>query len=165
MCSNPVHAPADDTGTAEAPATPATETPAKAPSKAPKVPKRKPAKKASPNNGPAKAKGAKAPAKKAAPKATAKPAKGKAKKPVTERQRDPAKLDQWGFRKDSIKSKAAAMYAKGNGATLAQVKEVVGSVQFNLLTELQERGFKIEIDEIKSAKGRMVNRYKLHAKA
>ena len=107
------------------------------------------------------AKGAKAPAKKAAPKATAKPAKAKAKK--AERQRDPAKLDAWGFRKDSIKSRAAAMYAKAKGATLAEVKEEVGSVQFNLLTELKEAGHTVDVDQVKAG-GRMVNRYKLVAK-
>ena len=130
-------------------------------------------KKAAPSNGAAKAaakaagkakvKAAGTPkaGKKAAPKATAKPAKAKGKK--AEWQRDPAKLDAWGFRKESIKSRAAAMYAKGKGATLAEVKEEVGSVQFNLLTELKEAGHKVEVDQVK-ANGRMVNRYKLIAK-
>jgi hypothetical protein len=159
----------DDAAAAEAPEADAPAKPASKPRKAAaKAPK-----KAANGNGadkaPAKAagkakvtaKGGKAPAKKAAPKATAKPAKAKAKK--AERQRDPAKLDQWGFRKDSIKSRAAAMYAKAKGATLAEVKEEVGSVQFNLLTELKEAGHNVEVDQVK-ANGRMVNRYKLHAK-
>ena len=151
----------------------ATEAPeAEAPAKPASKPRKAKAK-AAPGNGADKApvkakgkakvaaKGGKAPAKKAAPKATAKPAKAKAKK--AERQRDPAKLDAWGFRKDSIKSRAAAMYAKGKGATLSEVKEEVGSVQFNLLTELKEAGHTVEIDEAK-ANGRLVNRYKLVAK-
>ena len=145
-----------------------TEAPAK-PAGKPRKAAAKPAKAASPANGAAKAngkakvtaKGAKAPAKKAAPAATAKPVKAKAKK--AERQRDPAKLDQWSFRKGSIKSKAAAMYAKAKGATLAEVKEEVGSVQFNLLTELKEAGHSVEVDQVK-ANGRLVNRYKLVAK-
>jgi hypothetical protein len=94
----------------------------------------------------------------------AKPTKGKVAAKGT-RKRDPAKLDQWGFRKDSIKSKAAAIYAKGKGATLADVKEAIGSVQFNLLTELKASGFKVEVDEVKGPTGRIINRYKLHAKA
>jgi hypothetical protein len=140
-----------------------TEAPAK-PAKAPKASKpRKPAAKAAgKGNGkaPVKAKG-KALAKAAAP---AKPAKAKAKTAKAERVRDPAKLDAFGFRKESIKSKAAAMYAKGKGATLAEVKEELGSVQFNLLTELQGKGHKVDKSEVKSASGRMITRYKLHGK-
>jgi hypothetical protein len=98
-------------------------------------------------------------------KAAAKPAKAKAVKAKAQRQRDPAKLDQFGFRKGSIKSTVAAMYAKGKGATLAEVKESVGSIQFNLLTELKGRGFKVEQAEVKSPAGRLVTRYKLHAQA
>jgi hypothetical protein len=105
-----------------------------------------------PAKAPAKAKGA-APAKAAV--------KGKAKAPKAERHRDPAKLDTFGFRKGSIKSRAAAMYAKGKGATLAEVKEAVGSVQFNLLSELRANGFTVETSEVKNANGRMVTRYKL----
>lgn len=107
------------------------------------------------------AKAAKA-AKVAAPKA----GKAKAAKaaPKAERHRDPAKLDAFGFRKESIKSRAAAMYAKGKGATLAEVKEAVGSVQFNLLTELTGKGFTIDQTEVKNEQGRMVTRYKLHPK-
>jgi hypothetical protein len=158
----------DDAAAAEAPEAEAPAKPASKPRKAKAAPK-----KAANGNGadkaPAKAagkakvtaKGGKAPAKKAASAATAKPAKAKAKK--AERQRDPAKLDSWGFRKESIKSRAAAMYAKGKGATLAEVKEEVGSVQFNLLTELKEAGHNVEVDQVK-ANGRMVNRYKLTAK-
>lgn len=140
--------------------------PAEKPVKAPKATKvAKPRKGA---NGAATDKAAKA-----APKA-AKTAKGTAKaakaakvaKPAkAQRQRDPAKLDTFGFRKDSIKSRAAAMYAKGKGATLAEVKEEVGSVQFNLLTELGGRGFQIDQTEVKNAAGRMVTRYKLHQQA
>ena len=104
----------------------------------------------------AKAKATAAPVK--AAKATPAKAKGKAK---AERQRDPLKLDAFGFRKGSIKSKAAAMYAKG--ATLADVKEALGSVQFNLLTELEGRGFTVDKAEIKGANDRMVTRYKIHA--
>lgn len=108
----------------------------------------------------------KAPVKaKAKRKAAAKPAKGavKAKGKKVERQRDPAKLDAFGFRKGSIKSKAAAMYAKGKGATLAEVKEEVGSIQFNLLTELIERGVTVNKAEVKNEGGRMVTRYKIAA--
>jgi len=164
----------DETTAPEAAAAPVTEAPPSKPAKAAGKPKAAKAVKAKAGNG----NGHVAPkaTKKAAGKAaaeggrvakakTAKPAKAKAKGARAERQRDPAKLDQWGFRKDSIKSRAASIYAKGKGATLAQVKEVVGSIQFNLLTELKEHGFKVEVDEVKNTDGRVVNRYKLHAKA
>ena len=91
----------------------------------------------------------------------AKPVKAKAK---GERKRDPAKLDQWGFRKDSIKAKAAAIYAKGKGATLQEVKEVVGTIQFNLLKELEEQGHTVDRTDVKTDKGRVVTRYKLRPK-
>jgi hypothetical protein len=146
----------DDEAT-EAQDTEAPVTPAKAPKT--KTPRKAPVKAA--GNGKAKP-AVKAQGKKAAPAATPKAAKGKAKK--AERQRDPAKLDAFGFRKESIKSKAAAMYAKGKGATLGEVKEVLGSVQFNLLTELEGNGHKVDKTEVKSSTGRMVTRYKLHGK-
>jgi hypothetical protein len=137
----------------------------------PAKPAPKPAKKApavkTPRKAAAKANGkgngktaVKAQGKKAAPAA---PAKGKAKAKA-ERQRDPDKLDAFGFRKGSIKSKAAAMYAKGKGATLAEVREALGSVQFNLLTELEKGGFTVEKNHAKGDTGRGVTRYKIHAK-
>ena len=141
----------------------ASELPGEAPAKAPKkATPRKPAVKAKGNG---KGNGAtphKASAK-AAAKASAKPVKGKAKRaaPV----RDPAKLDVYGFRKGTIKSKAAAMYAKGKGCTLGDVKEALGSVQFNLLTELKDNGFKVDTAEVKNAAGRVVTRYKIQPKA
>lgn len=143
----------------------ADEEPAPAPKPA------KPAKKApaakTPRKATAKANGkgnGKAPVKAAGKaKATAAPPKGKAKAKAT-RQADPAKLDQFGFRKGTIKSKAAALYAKGKGCTLAEVKEALGSVQFNLLTELEGNGFKVDKSKAKGDTGRGVTRYKLHPK-
>jgi hypothetical protein len=97
---------------------------------------------------------------KAAPKAAPK-GKVKARAP---RHRDPAKLDQFGYRKGSIRSKAAALYARKRGATLAEVKELVGSVQFNLLTEQRDRGNKISnTKEVRN--NRTVKRYFLKLKA
>lgn len=153
-----------DTDKADATAPAATEAPAKPARKAAKPKGAKASAKAAPK---AKANGAGHAAPKAAKTAKGKAAKGKAAKaaPKAERHRDPAKLDQWGFRKDSIKSRAAAMYAKGKGATLADVKDEVGSVQFNLLRELEEKGFRIDRDEVKNDTGRVVTRYKLHAAA
>ena len=170
--SAPVFAKADDEGVeateTEAPA-PAVKTPAKAPAKAKGERKAKPAGKvAAKGNGHAKptvkAKG-KAPVK-AAAKTPAK-AKGASKAKGTDkapRQRDPAKLDGYGFRLGTTKSKAAALYAKGKGATLAEVKAEVGSVQFNLLTELEAAGWAIEKSEVKNDGGRKVTRYKIRAK-
>ena len=153
----------EDTDDSELP-----ETEAPAPAKPPKPKKPKPVKPAVKAKGNGKGNGAtphKASAK-AAPKAAVKakgkaPVKAKARaKPV----RDPAKLDAYGFRKGTIKSKAAAMYAKGKGATLAEIKEALGSVQFNLLTELEGNGFTIGKTEAKNDAGRPVTRYKINAK-
>lgn len=135
------------------------------------APPAKPAKKApaakTPRKATAKANGkgnGKAPVKAASKaKATAAPAKGKAKAKAA-RQVDMTKLDQFGFRKGSIKSQAAAMYAKGKGATLAEVREALGSVQFNLLTELEGNGFKVDKVPAKGETGRGVHRYKIHPK-
>lgn len=106
------------------------------------------------------------PAKKAAPVATPRAAKAKAKaktakpaKKAAKRERDPAKLDPFGYRKGSIRSLAAAMYASKRGATLAEVKAKVGTIQFNVLTELKDRGFKRKEVREASKSGREVTRY------
>lgn len=152
----PIFAAHSDAASAPAETETVTEAPAK-PAKADKpvkAAKAKPAKKAATANGNANGKHE--------VKAKAdKPVKAKAK---GERKRDPAKLDQWGFRKDSIKAKAAAIYAKGKGATLQEVKEVVGSIQFNLLKELEEQGHTVDRTDVKTDKGRVVTRYKLRPK-
>lgn len=121
-------------------------------------------------NGAKPAKAAKAPKKqarkaavKAAGKRKAKTAgKVRAKRKATSkpRTRDPAKLDQFGLRLGSIKSQAAALYAKGRGATLTEVRDTVGSTQFNVLSELEGRGYKLERSK---AKGdvRPVTRYRI----
>ena len=103
---------------------------------------------------------AKGKSKKAVAKA-GKKAKGKLKE---KRNRDPAKLDQFGFRKDSIKSRAAALYASKKGASLAEVKAEVGSVQFNILSQLEGEGYEITKSEFKNERGRTATRYKLSQK-
>lgn len=100
-------------------------------------------------------------------KAAATPAKAKVKAKAKDakrapRQRDPAKLDEYGFRKESIKSQAAALYKKG--ATLADVKAAVGSIQFNVLNELEEAGHKIKKIEVKGKGGRAATKYQILAK-
>lgn len=76
-----------------------------------------------------------------------------------ERKRDPAKLDQFGFRKDSLKSRAALMYASKKGATLGEVKDALKSTQFNVLRELEERGLKVERTPVSGEADRKVTRY------
>lgn len=95
-------------------------------------------------------------------KRTSKAANGNAT-PKT-RQRDPDKLDRFGLRMDSLKSQAAAFYARSKGATLAEVKREVGSIQFNVIRELTERGFKFKRVEEDGARGRKATRYFLQAK-
>lgn len=123
-----------------------------------------PAKRKAKANGKAKA----AKAAKAAPKAKAKAAKpapkakAKAKKA---REVNPAMVDAFGLRKGSIKSKAAALYARADGATLAEVKKVVGSVQYNVLKQLEEKGYKLKrVEETSKKSGRTTNRFFLKAK-
>jgi hypothetical protein len=107
-------------------------------------------------------KAAKAPAKAKGKAKVAKPAKAKAtRKPRTI---DPAKLDQWGFRKGSIKSQAADLYARKKGATIHEVKEAVGSIQFNVLIELEKNGFKLDRTQEDGLGKRKATRYKLHPK-
>ena len=86
-------------------------------------------------------------------------------KPRAKRQRDPAGLDSFGLRLKSIKSRAAAMYARKAGATLAQVKDEVGSVQFNVIKELEDKGFKFKrVTEDSGTHGRKATRYFLQHK-
>ena len=120
--------------------------PVKAPAKAPKAPAKAPkGRKAT----------AKAPAKAAAPKDAPKP-RGEA-----------AKLDEYGFRVDSIRSKAAKLYATGNGATMEEVSEKLSCApQLNILRSLENRGYKVTVTKvINKAWPRPRNRYKLEGKA
>lgn len=95
-----------------------------------------------------------------APKAAVKAAKGKTAKAKSE----PAEKDQFGLRKGSTKSKAAAMYARKNGATLAEVKDALGSVQLNVLVGLEEDGFTVKREKETRDGQRPVTRYMLKAK-
>ena len=94
--------------------------------------------------------------------AKAKPAKGaKARKARTV---DPTKLDQFGLRKGSIKSRAAAMYASKKGATLNEVKEALESTQFNVLTELEGKGFEVVRYKVPGIGARQATKYQLLTK-
>ena len=94
-------------------------------------------------------------------KAKGKGAKGEGGKPAIE----PAKaaVDAYGFKLDTIKSKAAAMYASKRGATVGEVKEALGSLQLNLLKDVEKRGFTIERTKEKTG-SRSVTRYKIVTK-
>ncbi len=98
------------------------------------------------------------------------PAKAKApKKARAERKVDPAKLDDLGFRKGSLKSQAAAMYAnaKTKGATLGEVKKALKSTQFNLITELQDRKdpkITVTRSQENGEGARQVTRYRINKK-
>ena len=90
---------------------------------------------------------AKPPAKaKTAPKATAKAAP-KASKPKGEA----TKLDKWGIREGTAKSKA--------GATLNEVKDAVGSIQLNVLKGLEAEGHLVTSKKEKLDGKRPVTRY------
>lgn len=135
-----IYAPEAETGTAPAKAKPVKAKAVKAVSK----PAAKPVKAAKPDKAKA-----------------AKPAKAGAKKP---RNVDPAKLDEFGLRLGSMKSKAAKMYSTKKGATLAEVKEALESTQFNVLTEMEAKGHTVDRSQEDGEGNRKVTRYKLIAK-
>lgn len=98
----------------------------------------------------------------AKPKAEGK--KAKASKTPVKPTKEKAK-DQFGLRKGSARSEAAAMYARKSGATLAEIKERVGSTQLNVLTALEATGSYDVEKTVETRKGkRPITRYKLRAK-
>jgi hypothetical protein len=90
------------------------------------------------------------------------PKRAKAKATRAPRTLDPAKLDAFGLRKGSLKSQAAAMYASKRGATLAEVKQALDSIQFNVLKQLEAKGIKVA-RVVEKAKGsnREVTRFRI----
>lgn len=70
-------------------------------------------------------------------------------------------VDAFGFRTGSLKSKAAALYASGNGATLSEIKAKLKSSQFNLLTELKAKKFKIKRTLVPGVGARKATRYQV----
>jgi hypothetical protein len=108
--------------------------------------------------------GAKATAKPAKAKATgkaAKPAKATAKPAAAKRAK--AEVDGFGYREGSLRSKAAALYSNKKGATLAEVKEKLGSVQLNVLKELEGKGYKVKKAKEAGEGTRQITRYYLQA--
>ena len=94
---------------------------------------------------------------------SAKNGKAKAAPKKRARVKVQASRDKFGFRVGSLKSKAAAMYASKNGATLAEVKAALHSPQFNLLTELKDRRVKIKTTLVPGEGTRKVTRYQIVA--
>lgn len=152
-----------DTDDTEAPVLPSEAVPAMAPVIEPEAKPNghsKPARKAKAKA----ARGVKAKAKQA----KAKPAKAKGAKPKAKvktkakaRTLDPKKRDEYGLRLGSVKSKAAAMYASSKGATLMEVKKKLGSIQFNVISQLEEAGHKIKRTEETGVNNRTVTRFHL----
>jgi hypothetical protein len=91
----------------------------------------------------------------------AKAAKAKAAKPA---KAEKVELDKFGYRKGSLRSQAAALYSTGKGATLGEVKEKLGSVQLNVLTELEGKGYKVTKTKEAGDGPRQVTRYHLKSK-
>ncbi len=58
---------------------------------------------------------------------------------------EPAVLNVWGLREGTARAKAVALYARPEGASLAEVKGAVGSVQYNVLTEMKTRGHTVTV--------------------
>jgi hypothetical protein len=104
-----------------------------------------------------------APAGKAGKATQAAPAKGKAVEPA----KAPAKVvekDPFGFKKGSLKSKAAEMYAAKGGATLFEVKSALNSSQLNVLMELEAKGHLVEKKKEAGKGKRPITRYFLKPK-
>lgn len=99
------------------------------------------------------------PAKRSNVKRKAKPAMKKVSKTPTS-----VTLDKFGFRDGSLKSQAAAMAASEDGVTLAEMKEKLGSIQYNMLTELRNKGHTIKEKKEDSNGNRKATRYFLKAK-
>lgn len=68
-------------------------------------------------------------------------------------------LDAFGYRINSLKSKAAAMYSSKKGATLAEVKDATGSIQLNVVTELKNKGKQVTKKKEKGPGQREITRY------
>lgn len=98
---------------------------------------------------------------KAAPKAAV---KAKAEKPKAAKKAK-VETDQYGLRKGSARSEAAAMYARKSGATLAEVKERVGSIQLNVLNALEAEGYVVTKEKLVRKDKRPVTKYYLKPKA
>jgi hypothetical protein len=90
------------------------------------------------------------------------PPKGTATKATSKPPKAVTGVDQFGIRLGTNKSKAAAMYAAGNGATLNEVKEALGQIHFNVLTQLEKKGFKV--DRVMEGDKKKITRYRLHPK-
>lgn len=99
-----------------------------------------------------------------AEKPVSKPPKVKAAPAKPRKAVDLTKLDGFGFRLASLKSQAAAMFARKQGATLGEVRDALQSTQFNLLTQAKTRGFKVD-EKLEDGNGnRRITRYFLSAK-
>ena len=90
----------------------------------------------------------------------AKPAKApKANKAPAKPRKAPKPKDEFGYREGSMKSQAAALYAAKHGATLEEVKEKLGSIQLNVLKELESKGHTVKRTKEKGDGARVVTRY------
>lgn len=89
--------------------------------------------------------------------------KAKATKPKAEA-KPKAEKDQFGLRKGSAKSEAATLYARKSGATLEEVKERVGSIQLNVLKELEADGYEVRQEKQERKGKRPITRYWLSPK-
>lgn len=76
----------------------------------------------------------------------------------------PPAMDKYGFRIGTMKSKAAALYARKEGATVDEVRDEVNSLQLNLLTTLEKQGFTVKREKEKKPSGRIITRYFLSGK-
>lgn len=71
-------------------------------------------------------------------------------------------LDQFGYRVGSAKSNAAALYVVG--ATRKEIKDKLGTDQYNVLLELEQQGYIITKKRVRIGKNRPHLRYTISTK-
>ena len=67
----------------------------------------------------------------------------------------------FGFKTGSVRDVAAGMYAASSGATVEEVKSVTGSIQLNLLKELEAKGWTVKRVKEEGSGKRKTTRYYL----
>lgn len=91
-------------------------------------------------------------------------AKAKPQTKAKAKPKEGAKYDQFGLRAGTVRSQAAALYAREGGATLNEVKNQLGTIQFNVLTTLKKLGHDVSSKKEAGSQNRVVTRYFLTCK-
>lgn len=86
--------------------------------------------------------------------------KAKAEKPTSDSPSKPEAVDAYGLHFGSLNSRAVALYARKEGATVQEVKTALGgALVLNVLTKLAKEGHMVKRVKEKGAGARSVTRY------